>query len=61
VPALTTYREVLNSDAARYHGSDLHNPGPLPASDLRWQSQPYSIEITLPPLAVLILRPDRRP
>jgi 1,4-alpha-glucan branching enzyme len=59
VPALTTYREVLNSDAARYHGSDLHNRGPLPASDLQWQSQPYSIEITLPPLAVVILRPER--
>ena len=59
VPALTTYREVLNSDAARYHGSDLHNRGPLPAGDLQWQSQPYSIEITLPPLAVVILRPER--
>ena len=59
VPMLTTYREVLNSDAAQYDGSDVRNDGPLTAADIRWQSQPYSIEMTLPPLAVVVLRPDR--
>jgi len=31
----------------------------LRAEEVRWQSQPYSITLTLPPLAVVILRPDR--
>jgi 1,4-alpha-glucan branching enzyme len=58
VPELTTYREVLNGDAAHYSGSDVRN-GEVQAADLRWQSQPYSIEMTLPPLAVVILKPER--
>jgi 1,4-alpha-glucan branching enzyme len=59
VPARTTWREVLNSDAARYHGSDVGNDGPLVVTDIPWQSQPCSLEMTLPPLAVVVLRPDR--
>ncbi|WP_186405459.1 1,4-alpha-glucan branching protein GlgB [Candidatus Accumulibacter aalborgensis] len=60
VPEWMAYREVLNSDAAEYHGSGVRNEGALAANEIRWQSQPYSLEITLPPLAVVVLRPDRR-
>jgi 1,4-alpha-glucan branching enzyme len=28
-----------------------------PAQPLAWQTQPYSIEMTLPPLAVVVLKP----
>ncbi len=59
VPELCTYREVLNSDSAYYYGSNVGNALGLEAQDLQWQSQPYSIEITLPPLAVVILKPDK--
>jgi len=28
---------------------------------LKWQSQPYSIEVTLPPLAIVVLKPAPQP
>ena len=59
VPARTTYREVLNSDAAKYHGSDLCNEEALVADDIGWQSQPHSLEMTIPPLAMVVLKPER--
>jgi len=60
VPSLTTYREILNSDSAYYFGSNVGNAGALEAERLNWQSQPYSVTMTLPPLAVVVLKPDRR-
>jgi len=59
VPEPIGYREALNSDAAAYFGGNIHVEGELRAEEVRWQSQPYSITLTLPPLAVVILRPDR--
>ena len=59
VPELRTYREVLNSDAERYFGSNVGNAPGLPAQELQWQSQPYSVEMTLPPLGMVILKPER--
>ncbi len=47
------YTEIINSDAQRYGGSGIVNATPLYASDHPWQDRPYSIEITLPPLAVV--------
>jgi 1,4-alpha-glucan branching enzyme len=61
VPDLCTYREALNSDSEHYYGSNVGNALGLEAQDLKWQSQPYSIEMTLPPLAVVILKPDWQP
>ena len=58
VPDLCTYVEVLNSDSEIYGGSNVGNALGLPAQQLKWQSQPYSIEMTLPPLSVVILRPE---
>jgi 1,4-alpha-glucan branching enzyme len=59
VPEMCTYREVLNSDSEFYFGSNVGNGFGLPAQQFKWQSQPYSIEMTLPPLACVILKPDR--
>jgi 1,4-alpha-glucan branching enzyme len=59
VPELATYREVLNSDSLPYYGSNVGNGLGLPAQNLKWQQQPYSIELTLPPLAIVILKPER--
>ncbi|MGH7044486.1 MAG: alpha amylase C-terminal domain-containing protein, partial [Acetobacteraceae bacterium] len=58
VPRAGWWREVLNSDAAVYGGSGLGNAGgalaqPIPSHDL-----PASVELTLPPLATVILRAD---
>ena len=59
VPELCTYREVLNSDSEYYFGSNVGNGLGLPAQELNWQRQPYSIEMTLPPLGIVILKPER--
>ncbi len=56
VPVLGTYHEVLNSDAPIYYGSGVGNHRPLQAEPLQWQTQPCSMEVTLPPLAVVIFR-----
>jgi 1,4-alpha-glucan branching enzyme len=61
VPASGFYRELLNSDADAYGGSNLGNRGGLPADALPWQGQPYSLLITLPPLAVVYFKPDSPP
>ena len=61
VPALTTYRELLNSDSEYYFGGNVGNGLGLPAQELKWQSQPYSIEVTLPPLAIVVLKPAPQP
>ena len=58
VPELRMYREVLNSDSDHYFGGNVGNGLGLPAQPQKWQSQPYSIEVTLPPLAIVILKPE---
>ena len=60
VPEQCLYREVLNSDSEHYFGSNVGNGLGLPAQPQKWQSQPYSIEVTLPPLAIVILKPERQ-
>ncbi len=61
VPFAGFYREVLNSDAAVYGGSNLGNAGGLPADEIAWQGQPYSVLLTLPPLGVLYLKAEAQP
>ncbi len=57
VPAAGYYREVLNTDAQAYGGSNVGNAGGAWAEPLPWQGQPHSLVLTLPPLATLILKP----
>ncbi len=58
VPRGGEYREVFNSDAAIYGGSNMGNGGQrLQAEELPWMNQPYSLSLTLPPLAGLIVKP----
>jgi 1,4-alpha-glucan branching enzyme len=59
VPVPGFYREILNSDSAHYGGSNMGNAGGLPADDIPWQGQPHSLLITVPPLAVMFLKPER--
>ena len=58
VPRPGFYRELLNTDAAGYGGSNLGNEGGAWAAPVPWQGQPYSVTLTLPPLAALFLKPD---
>ncbi len=57
VPRPGYYTEILNSDSAFYGGSDLGNGGGVTADERDWMGRPYSINITLPPLAGVLLRP----
>ena len=52
------WRELLNTDAAVYGGSNVGNYGGVEAEDVAWQGQPASAEITLPPLGVVWLVPE---
>ncbi len=55
-PTPGLYAEVLNSDSAYYGGSNTGNGSGIAAVPLPWMGRPASIEITLPPLAGVILR-----
>ena len=62
VPRGGSWREVLNTDATVYGGSGTGlggqlNGGQLVADEREWHGQPWSIEVTLPPLAVIWLVP----
>ena len=58
VPALGKYREILNSDAATYGGSNLGNGGGVKAEPIACHGYANSISLTLPPLSVLFLKTD---
>mgnify|MGYP000848917321 CR=1 FL=1 len=57
LPRSGTWREVLNTDAAAYGGSNMGNLGAVEAEPVPWHGQPFSAEVTLPPLSVLWLAP----
>ena len=53
VPKRGSYREIINSDSAYYGGSNLGN-SQAEAESIPWMGLPYSINLTLPPLAGLV-------
>ncbi len=57
VPSDCFYKEILNSDAKIYWGSNMGNAGGLNSDAIAWHGKQYSIQVTLPPLSVLILKP----
>jgi 1,4-alpha-glucan branching enzyme len=59
VPAPGHYVEVLNSDSGHYGGSDVGNLGGVTADPVSWHAHPHSLSLTIPPLGIVILRPDR--
>jgi len=58
LPTMDKYREVMNSDSTFYAGSNMGNSGLIQAEEKPWMGLPYSAEITLPPLAGVILVPE---
>ena len=57
VPAGGAWAELLNTDAAKYGGSDVGNLGGITAEPVPSHGKAHSLSLTLPPLAVLILSP----
>jgi 1,4-alpha-glucan branching enzyme len=59
VPDAGHWQECFNSDAGIYGGSDMGNLGGVSSSNAPAHGFGHSIVLTLPPLAVLILRKER--
>jgi 1,4-alpha-glucan branching enzyme len=60
VPHEHGYQELLNSDAELFGGSNVGNQGFVEAQRIPWMGHHYSVELTLPPLGVVVLKPDGR-
>ena len=58
LPRSGRWREVVNTDSSLYGGSDGGNLGGVEAEGVAWHQQPFSAEVTLPPLGVLWLAPE---
>jgi 1,4-alpha-glucan branching enzyme len=56
VPDTGWYREVLNSDAGTYGGSNVGNAGGVPADGPPAHGLPQSIRLTVPPLGFVLLK-----
>jgi 1,4-alpha-glucan branching enzyme len=56
LPSDGLYRELINTDALQYGGSGVVNSQEIMAKKLPYSDQPCSVEITLPPLGVIILQ-----
>lgn len=61
VPYLTKYKEEFNSDCHDFGGSDQRNEQFIMAKPENWHNQPFQIEVTIPPLACIVFRPDSIP
>ena len=58
VPQGGFWKELVNSDATEYGGSGQGNLGGVEAAPIPLHGRPYSLTITLPPLAALFLKPS---
>ena len=56
VPAGGSWKEALNSDALLYGGSGQGNLGAIEASPMPMHGRPYSLNITVPPLATVVFQ-----
>jgi 1,4-alpha-glucan branching enzyme len=59
VPEACFYREILNTDSPNYGGSGVTNAPGRYAIPQPWHNQPCHVELTLPPLGVTLLKPER--
>ncbi|NJK99165.1 MAG: 1,4-alpha-glucan branching enzyme [Spirulinaceae cyanobacterium SM2_1_0] len=58
VPELGFYTELFNSDARQYGGSNMGNLGGKWAEEWSYHNHPYSLDLCLPPLGVLLFKID---
>jgi 1,4-alpha-glucan branching enzyme len=52
----TDFLEIFNSDSRIYGGSNIGNSGICPARSDPAMGRPYSLSVTLPPLAAIVLK-----
>ncbi|HOK47681.1 MAG TPA: alpha amylase C-terminal domain-containing protein, partial [Bryobacteraceae bacterium] len=56
VPSAGFYKEIFNSDAEMFGGSNMGNRGGVPSLPVPAHGKDNSIAITLPPLAVVVFK-----
>ena len=56
VPHVGFWSELLNSDAAVYGGSGVGNLGGVTSVPLPFHGRPHSVNLTLPPLGIVVLK-----
>ena len=59
LPKRGGYHEILNTDAEMFGGGNIGNGGWVQAEDHPSHGQPASAKIVLPPLSVVVLKPER--
>jgi 1,4-alpha-glucan branching enzyme len=57
VPEAVAYEETLNTDDIRYGGSGVGSRGRMKTEKVQAHGREYSLSLTLPPLATIILKP----
>jgi len=60
VPVHGIYEEIFNSDNEAFGGSDQKNNNELISTCSNWHSEPYSLEVKLPPLATIYLKLSKK-
>ena len=55
VPVSGHYKEVLNTDASVYGGSNVSNGSQLQSENVGWMNQHHSLVISIPPLAGIVI------
>lgn len=61
IPTLDTYDIIFNSDDPQYYGSGFSDQKTLSPKKETWYGRPYHIEVDIPPLSTLILKPHLKP
>jgi 1,4-alpha-glucan branching enzyme len=59
VPEGGFYREIMNTDAERYGGTNVGNLGGVHAELLPWGGHAYSVKLRLPPLGAVYFKFER--
>ncbi|MDB5081932.1 MAG: glgB [Chloroflexi bacterium] len=60
VPKPGYYQEILNSDSSEFWGNDVGNLGGVQSEDMGWGGHFHSLNLTIPPLGMVILRSPRQ-
>ena len=58
VPRAGLWREIANTDSRFYGGSDMGNAGAVGTTPVAMHGEPQSLELSLPPLATIMLSPE---
>jgi 1,4-alpha-glucan branching enzyme len=59
VPEPGFFREIMNTDAEKYGGTNVGNLGGVHAEAIPWGGHAHSIKLRLPPLAAVYLKHER--